>query len=456
MAAMKLIVMCSLALSSNSQKFLPLNRDPADALADNLLNKAGFDSDSFEPERKVPQAVVKYVDKLQSHDSSANADPTLVDHSKDRLSAKDLMGLKPVIATGTLSSPREWAAVSSDKSDDSSLSSLRDGMKHMYQDLARTPSSASVSDWGDFHADSSETSKEIVKVDVRDAIVRQPVQQTVPQVSASDGKRSAPTYVSKLRITDVPVPASGTSAGLRWFHKESSQAHAAEDALRIKIPQHDKATGFVNATQLKESDAVESMRGEAEGRDSLAKSLALHFKIEKKKETLRRQRRDLPTGEEIHTPVAKKVEPQSSALDSRHRGLRGSNKMLPIRPEDVRNSTEVDNEEAESEEMPEKNLTKPVLRLPVKKSRGDPDEKEKPKQEPSTHITQESPAKNLFTMHATGGFVDANGMDAALDELGTKKNWNWRLFDKDGDGKLSEQEFANAVNVAQRFKAQKS
>jgi len=450
MVAMKLIVMWSLALASNSQKFLPIHQDPADALADKLLNKVGFDSDDKE-EPKVPAAVKHYVKNVAPSIDESNAhDDVSAGKSHNRLSSRDLMGFKPMMATGTLTTPQQWAAGSSQESDESGLSSLRTGMKHMYQDLANPPQvSTSTADWSQFHRDASETSKEIVKVFDRD-VVHQPVQQ----VSASDDKSSAPAYLNKLRL-----PASlgsEASAGLRWF-KQPVQAHAVRDESSTKTLQHDQVTHSMNVTELE--DQVEKIKEEEEGTDSLANSLKSHFKIENQKEIARKQRRDLPTGDEHHRNLTKPTEPpepETSALDSLHKGLRGSKKMLKVRPEDVYNATDTPKApKLEEEEMPE---TKPVLR-PEKGSVPVPPKLkqvfDKPaKETQESHVANQSP-EEIFKMHAVGGFVDADGMEAVLDELGTKKNWNWQLFDKDGDDKLSAKEFANAVMVAQRFKFQK-
>merc|ERR1712118_124589 len=83
----------------------------------------------------------------------------------------------------------EWRAASPQQSDDEDegVSSLKDGMKHMFQDLASTPSSKSVADWSSFQNDASaESSREVVKVFNQDTVIRHPAPKPESQVSMSD------------------------------------------------------------------------------------------------------------------------------------------------------------------------------------------------------------------------------------------------------------------------------
>jgi len=63
-----------------------------------------------------------------------------------------------------------------------------------------------------------------------------------------------------------------------------------------------------------------------------------------------------------------------------------------------------------------------------------------------------------FNANAIDAHLDAKGIENVLTKMTHMKNpgsWNWRLFDVDGDGKLSQKEFMNLKQVAMRFSAKK-
>merc|ERR1719160_405562 len=138
---------------------------------------------------------------------------------------------------------------------------------------------------------------------------------------------------------------------------------------------------------------------------------------------------------------------QPSALDTVHRSKHSGEMEYEIRPEDVHHEPEpTPAPQPEVEEQKPKKIV-PSLR------------KTEPK-EPSelVGVEKSSPkdgTDDLFNMHANNGFIDGLGMDFVLKKLGTMKNFDWRRFDADGDGKLSRTEFQGFFIVAQRFKSRK-
>lgn len=450
MVVVKFLAICLMASSSSSQQFLPvkglkegLAGDPADALASTLLKNARFDAESGDV--KIYSQYESGVRDYHSPPSlSSNVVAAGAGHSAppvhSRLSSGDIIAMKPVVETASLSRPKEWSEpiTSLRKSDDSGLSSLKDGMKHLFQDMASSPRSKSEADWSDFQHDaSSESTREVVKVFDRDAVIRQPVLQDAPHVSMPDEESSVPAYMDKLnKLRHKPA------AGARWFKQPAKAAVHIESTTKTVHNQYDDYMQAhpreLNVTEVQAE--VDRIQEEVEGTDSLAKSLVSQLKTEKKKEVARLQRPHLPTGE-----VKKQAVPESSALDSVHKGHKRVKKMLPIRPEDVRNVTEP---VEEPEEIPQ---STPLLRLPERRIPGLEEKKDAKEKRSEKHSLPD-----LFGMYASEGLVDAKGMDAILAAQGIKNTWNWKAFDKDGDSKLSEKEFANAMIVAQRFRVRKN
>jgi len=448
MVAMKLLALCLMVSSSESRQFLPINakQDPADALADKLLKTVGLDSDP----NVSPVAVNWKTTTLQ--DESAATVP-----SRSRESAKDvIMDLKPMVegyqamvGSGSLEAPKAWSEQSSTQSSrdwSSGLSSLKSGMKHMFNDLANPPKSKNVANWDEFASDSSESTKEVVKITPQDTVVHQPAHQAAASSMPEPKEESSvPAYMNKFN--------DGSSAGLRWF-KQPLTAYRVHSAAQTKASQNQERKQAVNATEEHERlearvQQLTEEQWEHEGTDSLAKSLAAEFKKEKKKGVAAVPRSHLPTGTEIHVRKGQ-VEnvsqvPQTSALNSVHRA-RPWRDMLPIRPEDVHPAADPEPQEIEQAEAPK---IVPEKKIVKQKSvfRKRPDVK---------GPTVKDGTNDLFNANAVNGFVDAVGMDAVLEHLGTKKQWDWHAFDRDGDGQLSHEEFANAVIVAQRFKAKKN
>jgi len=506
MVAARLLAMSLMVLFSESREFLPRNfqQDPADALADKLLKTAGFSPEeriSLDPEERISPVAVKWNIAAPGDESKASGP------SHGRLSPKDLVaGLKPavtkfeaMVGSEHLSAPKAWLTPSPVNSDDSesisALSSLRKGMKDMFHDMANTPKSRDVADWSEYRDDSSESTKEVVRISQQDTVIHQPVHRMESRDWAAAEKSSLPAWV---RADEENKLQSTFSAGLRWF-KQPLKAEA-------ETLQSDQAVSAVNTTELGAN--MQYLKEEHEDTDSLAKSLASEFPKRKKKEVvqvhrhdlptgdeqvhkrkgevLRPQRPHLPTGQEVHVKngtanqvakeeipessplssvhrvllptgqevhvkngtanqVVEEEDPESSALSSVHRGRRAKH-MLPIKPEDVHQVAAPEPEEIEQ--------AKPLKMLPEKRIPERSQFKPAPpvKAEPSVNDGSD----DLFKTYAVQGFVDAKGMDAVLEDLGTKKHWNWKAFDLDGDGRLSQKEFANAAVVAQRFKAHKN
>lgn len=432
MAVMQLLAFCLMVSSSDAQQFRTVKAaDPADALADTMLKKSGFDSEEKNSRRVV--LPTHSWNAVPFHEESVASGP-----SHNRLSSKDLIGFKPMVRSGSLSTPKEWSSASAAKPD--GLSSIKDGMQHMFNDL-RSAHTSNVADRSEFQAESvgsMKESTEVVKVLQADTVIHQPVHKTAARDVAPDDESSLPAYMNQLD--------HGPSAGLRWF-REPLLARAMHDKTSAKAARKATDVQVMNATELE--NKAEQIKEEVlpESADSLANSLASEMLTSKKPPM---QRAHLPTGEvkmqEVHAAgeVEKEEVPQPSPLDSVHRGKRAK-EMLPIRPEDVHH------EVAAAPEPEEIKEAQPLIKLPAQKIQAQAIQGAKPiDQEPSDQ--EGSSQKDLFTMHAVDGHVDSKGMEAVLEAMGTKADWNWHRFDLDGDGKLSHAEFSNAEIVAQRFK----
>jgi len=440
--------------------------DPADALADKLMTKVGLDPNDEKESAEINAQ--NWIAVKAQDDSNAH-------HS--RLNSNDLVTSKPLMSVGSLSIPKEWSAPDGryeETKEMATFSSLKDGMTNMLHDLRSVPKSKNVADWNDFSEKSGDTMisrsdsslssasgavKEVVKILHQDTVIRQPASKSASEVFKIDDETYVPAaYLNKL--------VHGPSAGLRWF-RDTEKLHTIreERAIRNAVQAHEdtQALSMMNATQLeaRAQQIEEKVHPESREYDSLAADLAREVKMEKRKELKNIQRQHLPTGEttkqEIHPGRVQKPEvPGPSALDSVHRNSKhAAHKMLPIRPEDVHHKPDPTvapaPREIEQQKTPKTVPTKPVSKGYKLKVGPTPSKN----QAPATEGHAQDDVDALFTAHALEGLVDAEGIKAVLDDLGTQRNFNWQRFDLDSDGKLSHTEFVSAVTVAKRFKAKR-
>jgi len=206
---------------------------------------------------------------------------------------------------------------------------------------------------------------------------------------------------------------------------------------------------------------------------SLAKSLRAHVEAEKTHELRERVLEKIKSAE--NSTVAElgnqqeqkeKEASENSAISSIHRSPSAKKLKFKVLPEDIHHDeVSIDGSSAGPDDVHDDmgkvpgNTTRalpPNTRSPPK-VRGSVGNRTASKQQPTVPSTN-SDWELQFNASAVNGYLDGKSVDEVLSKITSMKNpssWNWRLFDLDGDGKLSRREFMNAKQVAMRLKSKK-
>lgn len=451
--------------------FLPIKEDPADALADKLIEGAGMESSES---MLIPARLGGMNWKKPVQPEPAKSKTAIV-HT--RLAPQDLVKLQPALGASNLVTPKEWDTSPSEtdapqgppKTSEPLKSTLvndetffKEAEGEAYHEMVEQPEHAETSKG--LHVDEVEQEldsispslkeqgpKEIVKVSHRDTIVRAPASKSPEHGLVHLGK-SIDAYGPVAE--EKPVDPDFT---LHHGHYHPTAAPAIP-ASKVSIPvvtaaasSVPKQTASVKAPVVSKQTA--SVKAPA---DDLASSLAAHFAEQKKADV----------GHDLQHEAVREPEKDehavSPALKSVHRPKRATPRF-PIAPEDVHNmaSEKVQQVSAQastvstdttSESHPETDSTsaRNELRLSKKKRAPEPEE-------PVT-LSVPSPNEhldNLFNANAVEGEMGADEIEKVLQKMNVDEEWNWHPFDLNGDGKLSHKEFENAARVAQRFKVHK-
>lgn len=206
---------------------------------------------------------------------------------------------------------------------------------------------------------------------------------------------------------------------------------------------------------------------------SLAKSLRAHVEAEKTHELRERVLEKIKSSE--NSTVAElgnqqeqkeKEASENSAISSIHRSPSAKKLKFKVLPEDIHHDeVSIDGSSAGPADVHDDmgkvpgNATRalpPNTRSPPK-VRGSVPIRTVSKQQPTVPLTN-SDWELQFNASAVNGYLDGKSVEEVLSKITSMKNpssWNWRLFDLDGDGKLSRREFMNAKQVAMRLKSKK-
>lgn len=472
-----------LAASLVQSHFLPVKEDPADALVDKMVQGAGFDDEST-IDSPVGDLNAKYWQKQKSSSSNQPA-PSHGESFHARFGSHDLVKLQPLVSVTGLVMPKQWQKTTSDETDvsdslptpkeaDQSVltkdyktidqMSQNDQLLHELitqrhsHDQAPAWDQSGIMDTDEVNKELDNMApKEVVKVSHQDTVVHASAVESPVSHGLAHLGQSVNDYGPLSQVEPVAPPIEPTTFSLHHGH-----VRAPVDASPMKAPKVSKPAVPAVASVAKQSArfavaehvAKQMISGRAPD-DDLASSLAAHFA-----ETNQTKVEDAPRVEDapkkINKPGKDQEGPKSTAIGSVHRSKRNEPRFA-IKPEDMQQGT---NQAAigsptSPSQSPAATNSLPATSMPAKPSPQKPERKApKVNQGKAKHTlaTPQQKWQNLFKANAVDGKLGAEDIETIFEKLKIQKEWNWHPFDLNGDDKLSQSEFLNAMRVAVRFK----